>query len=489
VGDFAGAEGVLRQALAARPDEIILLTARGELLEWQGRLEEAIGCYRAARARRPHLGVRLGRVLVRAGQAANGRPEDAAEGAAVLRDLVGRQPNNPEMRVRLGLALAAQQDLGGAIACLRKAISLQPKYALAHMNLGEALRRKGDLEGAIACFQKAIALQPKYANAHLNLGIALYARRDVSGAIACFRKAIALDPKHATAHTNLGIALKDRGNVGAAIACLQKAVALDPKHANAHNGLGSALKAKGDLAGAIACYRKAISLEPNFAEAHCNLGHTFRAQGSFREALRYLKAGHQLGSRRTGWPYPSAAWVQRAQRLIELDARLATVLSGQGKPRDAAEGLDLAWLCQQPYKQRYAAAARLYADAFAAQPTSADDPRLAHRYNAACASALAAAGKGEGAAKLDDKQRATLRRQALDWLKADLTAWTRLLDRGAAQARPLAQRMLRHWQRDPDLAALRDKDALAGLPQDQRQAWGRLWADVADLLKRTHGPQ
>jgi tetratricopeptide (TPR) repeat protein len=585
VGDVAGAEEVLRQALAARPDEVVLLSALGELWEGQGRLAEAIGCYRAARARRPHLGVRLGVGLVRAG-----RREDAAEGEAVLRELVVRQPNNPELHVPLGVALAVQEDLEGAIACFRQAISLGPKLAAPHNSLGVALYTKGDVEGAIACFRKAIAIDPKHASAHYDLGVALEARGDVEGAIACYRKAIALgprdaqahgglgdalkakgdvegaiasyrkaialDPKYAQAHNNLGVALRDKGDVeGAvacfrkaiaadprlalahfnlgialygkgevegAIACFHKAIAADPKSARAHNNLGNALQRKGkldeaiaefreairlkknyldahnnlgnalaarkDLEGAIACFRKAVAIDPNYAEAHCGLGHALQGQGSFPEALSHLKAGHKLGSRRTGWRLPSAAWVQVAQRLVELDARLPKVLSGEAKPRDAAEGLDLAWLCQQPYKQRYAASARLYAEAFAAKDARAD-LIARQRYHAACAAALAAAGKGQDATKLDDKERATLRQQALDWLKTDLAAWTRLLDKGAAQARPLAQQALRHWQKDPALASLRDKDALAKLPQDQRQALDQLWADVADLLKRAHAPE
>jgi hypothetical protein len=310
----------------------------------------------------------------------------------------------------------------------------------------------------------------------------------VDGAIASYRKAIALDPRDAWAHNGLGNVQAVKGDVAGAIASYRKAIALDPRHALAHYNLGNTLAAKGDVEEAIACFKKAIVLDPNYAEAHCNLGHVLRDQGSFPEALRHLKAGHQLGSRRTGWRYPSAAWVQRVQRLIALEARLTKVLSGQGKPRDAAEGLDLAWLCQQPYKKRYALAARLYADAFAANDASAALLGR-HRYNAACAAALAAVGKGQGAAKLDDKQRAALRQQALDWLEADLAAWNKLVAKGAPQARPLAQRTLRRWQKDPDLASLRDKDALARLPQAQRQGCGRLWANVADLLQRTHAPE
>jgi predicted Zn-dependent protease len=95
VGDGAGAERVLREALVARPDEVVLLGALGRLLERQGafRLGEVIECYRAARAVRPDLGIALGKTLVDAGR--------AEEGEAVLRSLVRQQPNKSEMHFYL----------------------------------------------------------------------------------------------------------------------------------------------------------------------------------------------------------------------------------------------------------------------------------------------------------------------------------------------------------------------------------------------------
>jgi predicted Zn-dependent protease len=71
VGDKAGAKAVLRQALAARPDQVALLEALGKLLARQGdvRLGEAVECYQAARALRPELGLALGgRYARRVGQ-------------------------------------------------------------------------------------------------------------------------------------------------------------------------------------------------------------------------------------------------------------------------------------------------------------------------------------------------------------------------------------------------------------------------------------
>jgi hypothetical protein len=74
-----------------------------------------------------------------------------------------------------------------------------------------------------------------------------------------------------------------------------------------------------------------------------------------------------------------------------------------------------------------------------------NDLRAAHRYNAACAAALAAAGQGEDATKLDNQERVRLRKQALDWLRADLTLRTKQLEGGPPADRAAAQQALRHW--------------------------------------------
>jgi hypothetical protein len=113
-----------------------------------------------------------------------------------------------------------------------------------------------------------------------------------------------------------------------------------------------------------------------------------------------------------------------------------------------------------------------------------DDLRAAHRYNAACAAALAAAGQGRDAPKPDDMERARLRRQALGWLQADLALGGKEAEKGTPQARAEVQKMLRHWQKDPDLAGVRQADALAKLPQAERAEWQKLWGEVAALLEK-----
>ena len=79
-----------------------------------------------------------------------------------------------------------------------------------------------------------------------------------------------------------------------------------------------------------------------------------------------------------------------------------------------------------------------------------------------------------------------MRRQALKWLRADLEAWGRLLDKEPDKARAAATvtEVLQHWLADTDFSGVRGPAALARLPEAERQGWQKLWDDVADTLAR-----
>src|SRR5262249_8169943 len=151
--------------------------------------------------------------------------------------------------------------------------------------------------------------------------------------------------------------------------------------------------------------------------------------------------------------YPSAQWVQNADRLIQVEGRLPAILTGEIRPANSDEELALAVLCQR-YKRLYATAAHFYAGAFAGNPKLAEDRRAGHCYNAACAAALAAAGQGEDAPHPPDKVRLSLRRQALAWLRDDLAAYTKLAAPDDAKAKDFVRQNLAHRQQDGDLASV-----------------------------------
>ena len=181
-------------------------------------------------------------------------------------------------------------------------------------------------------------------------------------------------------------------------------------------------------------------------------------RGRFQEAVPCLRRGHELGSRRADWAYPSGKWLEDAERKAELEGRLDQVLSGKAQPRDALERIEFALALYD--KARHAESARMYAEAFAEDAALAEDLAKGHRYNAACSAALAAA-PGEADA-------AEWRGRALEWLRADLAAREKAATGLAAT--------LEHWKKDPDFASVRDR--LGDLPEPERAAWRDLWAAV-----------
>ena len=353
----------------------------------------------------------------------------------------------------------------------------------------------GRFEQASVWFREAIEWQrkalapnpsnPEYrqflANHLHNLGNALRDQGKLSEVIAAYREAMRLNPDLALAHFNLGNALRDQGKPSEAIAEYREAIRLKPDGMDFHYNLSNTFLDLREPDEAITDLREVIRVAPGFAEAHCNLGHALRAKGEHAESLAEFRRGHELGSKRPGWRYPSREWVAEAERAAAITQRLPAVLKGEDKPGDAAEGLAFAQLC---YNSGRYADDRLWADALATDAKLADDRQAVHRYNAACAAVMAASGAGKDERPPDDTARAKLRQQALDWLKAELAVGAKFVESGPPQAKAFIAQTLKHWQEDTDLAGVRGDNAIEALPQADRAAWRALWADVSALLEK-----
>lgn len=170
------------------------------------------------------------------------------------------------------------------------------------------------------------------------------------------------------------------------------------------------------------------------------------------------------------------------ERQAVLAGRLSSVLRGEDRPKDAAERTEFAELLYQ--SKRYSLAAGLYAEAFAADPKIAENMIAGNRYNAACSAALAGAGQEEQKPPLVEKDKARWRQQALEWLKADLASWTKQAGWGPPQAKALISQILTNWKLDPDLAGIRNAEAIKSLPEEEQKACRALWTEVNQLLSK-----
>jgi serine/threonine protein kinase/Flp pilus assembly protein TadD len=385
---------------------------------------------------------------------------------------------------RQGVRAARARDDRQALEKLSREVDVagQPPEALFVLEIG--LCQRGATQSAAKLLRRAQEVFPGDFWINHDLGMALQDCQppQYGEAIRFLTAAVALRPASAGARLNLGRAFLRHGRLDEAVDAFRKAAELHPDYASAHFYHGTTLLQMGQADEALPALRKAVALAPEWAGAHCNLGVVLWLLGQFAQARAALQRGHELGSRRKDWAYPSAQWVQDCQRLMELECHLEAVVSGQAHPANAAEQLDYARLCW--CKKLYVAACRFYAGAFTADPKLADDPAAARCYNAACAAALAAAGKGADAGTLDEAERARWRRQALQWLQSALAAKGNRLSGARPEDRQRVRQALRHWRTDPALASLRNPAALATLPADEQQACTKFWAAVEALLAR-----
>jgi serine/threonine-protein kinase len=421
----------------------------------------------------------LGLTQINAGQREEGLAS-FRKSLEVKEQLAARHPEVPDYQANLARTLdnlsLHTADLDQARAYQRRALKLLEELNGRHPGVTQYLQalassyrfaaivhqRAGEIRESIEAIDRAIALQEELVK---TTDVVTY--RQALTRYCCFKVDLCLSV----------------GEVGPAVTAFRKARVNDCYDPALLFHCGTALMNNGQLDEAIQALTRVLALKADLAEAQCNLGHCLVRKGRYVEGRAALQRGHELGVRRPDWRYPSQEWVRFADQMIRLDGRLSAIRAGQAEPASNSERIALAQMCQH-HKHLYATAARFFAAAFAGIPQLADDLKAGYRYNAARAAALAGCGKGEDASKLDDREKARLRNQALDWLRADLVLYRKQLDSGNTAGRAAVAAKMKHWRQEDDLAGVRDKPALAGLPDAERGAWGALWMEAAALLAR-----
>ncbi len=466
--------------------------------------------------------------------------DDRAGEIAELRQAARLDPRNAFVQVQLARSLLLGADLAGAIEAFREATRLDPGYINCNYELAFSLCLSGDHAGEVAALRNAIGLEPtapnkspwptlevpgpeidsvqqylelteefafsvyflhNYDRGHLALGNALVESGDLPGAMAAYGEAIRLKESDETEFHTIGTSMKlsfpygpfvpryalgqvlaMAGDFPVAIAGAREAIRLQSELATSEFGfsLCLALARSGDLPGAIAALSKTIqSKRPDRAEILQMLGPiavAYRSNDTVK-ALRRLREAVQDDR-------ALVEWVNRAITLTEKMVRFGPLVPRIFHAEHCGPGRHYIQRCD--LHRFYAASAYLWSAAFEADATlEAVDT---YRYAAARAAALAGCGQGRDDPQPDEPAKIKLRRQALDWLRADLAAQRMRLEGGKPEDRAGLGRTLRRWQSDPDLAGLREEGNLRKLPDDERKAWQTLWADVNALLKKDRSP-
>jgi tetratricopeptide (TPR) repeat protein len=472
-GGAKAAAGYYRAALAARPDSAAAWNNLGLVLQEENDLVGATAAFRKALEVAPGYP----RCLLNLGVVLTMR-KDHAGALDAFRRCVAAQPGYFLAWYNLGTVLQSQKDHKAAVSAFRKAIEASPGSVPAHVNLAAALYDLGNQPAADTVLQRALTLDPRSEQAWANLGLVRQRQNDLAGAVVAFRKALEIKERSARTHCDLGHTQLGRGDFAGALTAFRRAVEIDPALDVAHHGVGKALAVQGDLEGARAALGRAVALGPNNVGALLHLGQVSLDLGRLHEALSAFVYAERACPAHHPLRQPIQVDLPRARYLARLSDRLDEVRSGKAVPSGPDERFALALLCLT-HRRLPRTALRLCEEGLRELPNPSGK-----RVGAARAAARTAAGDGLDCAGLGDAERAELRRRALDWLRADLADWEKAVagkdNRAAAQA-------LRGWRTVRDLATVRDEPALARLPEPERAAWRRFWADVAAVARKVEG--
>ena len=230
-------------------------------------------------------------------QAANMDPQEAADAAAALGDIL----------YNLGITLYDAGFPAAAVAVLQRCVKLLPQDADAHAGLGASLAVLRRHAEAAAAFRTSLELDGQVVDTHCRLAEALHNTGDFDGAIDVVRSGLELDGASADLHCRLGASLGGLGLLGPASESLQVAIQLDEEHPEAHYHLGRVLRRQQRAEEANEHFRLVVDSDPThtlarvaLAEGHYSLNDLEGAHYAYKQALmfdgRSAPALHGLGA-------------------------------------------------------------------------------------------------------------------------------------------------------------------------------------------------
>jgi len=220
-----------------------------------------------------------------------------------------------------------------------------------------------------------------------------------------------------------------------------------------------------DRQGAEAPLRECLKRDPNSAEAWCNLGRVLLERGAFTEGRDAIKRGHDLGTARADWPYPSQVWLDDAERLVLAAVHWSGPELDVATPAEA-ERLEV-FVLAGLYAGRYRGVADLLIEA--------EEAFVSERATPWTLFAGARAAVRAAAADSDPANAAELRNYALEWLRRYVT-----ILRQSLRGRPEGEfdRLAADIVTDAHLASV-SPSAVEALPKSERQGWLELWRSLA----------
>lgn len=281
------------------------------LLHREGKLEEAVNCYREILTQQPgnadalHL---LGTATAQLGK--------TQEAATFLLSAIGASPQTTAYWHSLGQLYSNSQDWKKALQCYRQITEIDSHDSRAFFELGRMAHFEKNYPLAVGSLQTSLKLNSEFPDAYCELGKVMNSLGDGATAEQFFSLALALNPESIEAQCNLGNALRKQGKLEAAISIYQQFLARyyeerqrakDSIYWQVKNNLALSLHELGNSAAAIAHYEEVLEHDPENALLHTNLAYVLLSSGRMLDGWkehewRWKMKGFSTAKRNFGCP-------------------------------------------------------------------------------------------------------------------------------------------------------------------------------------------
>ncbi len=250
------------------------------------------------------------------------------EAVACYRRAVEQSPSDPYAHLNLGFGLLEQEQFELAEECLSRAIAIDADIYDAHYLLGQSRASQGLFESAVVDFHRAVELKPDFDIGFRDLGSALERVGKIEQALTAYRQAILINPESVDVIHLLVQRLMRSEQFGEALNWLDRLehsgdtsnavrlrrsqalhelkrfdeslqvsdaiLGVDGNDAQAWHAKGNALFALNQFDEALKAYEEALSREPEFVEAISNCGAVLQKLGRGEQSIEFLKRALSL---------------------------------------------------------------------------------------------------------------------------------------------------------------------------------------------------
>ena len=214
---------LIDQAIAAKPDNGLAHSNRGNILSELKRHEEALTCYEKA---------------------------------------IALQPDYAEAYSNRGNALQALGRHEEALTCYEKAVALQPDYADAYTNQGNAFLALSRHQEALACYEKTVLRDTNSAKAFYGAAIIFDLQKKFDYALGCCNQALKIQPQYREALALRGAIYFRAKNYVQALADFDEILLTDPLSIQAWLSKGDIYAETKRFDKADEAFNKALAIDP-----------------------------------------------------------------------------------------------------------------------------------------------------------------------------------------------------------------------------------